>query len=211
MSKRLRTQMTDTQESEYSPKLTPDGKHFSVVRVTADTFKHQQLWRYNFSGKEYPELLTKEMTNIGYYEWLKEDLIVFFIVDTPNRLELHNLKSGTKKILRRNIGRCLIATSNNSLMFVDKRDEDVWAVKEINLGNLYIRTIADALKGVEDFVITPNGEIMMGRGSSLYKFMPKKDYDWVEIADFSQFGISNIKRLAIDGDRIAICDVAEGE
>ena len=96
-------------------------------------------------------------------------------------------------------------------MFVDKRDEDVWAVKEINLGNLYIRTIADALKGVEDFVITPNGEIMMGRGSSLYKFMPKKDYDWVEIADFSQFGISNIKRLAIDGDRIAICDVAEGE
>ena len=41
---RSRTQMTNTRESEYSPKMMPDGEHFSVVRVTADSTAAQQLW-----------------------------------------------------------------------------------------------------------------------------------------------------------------------
>ena len=209
VGKRLRTQMTDTPESEYSPKATPDGNHFSVVRVSADSLKKQQLWLYSFEGNKRPKLLMENTTNIGYYEWIKNHILACFIVDTPNRLELHNLKSGTRKILKRNVGRCFIATSNNTLLFVDKRNKDAWAIKELNLGNLFIRTIVDTLEGAEDFVLTPHGEILMGKGSSLYKYMQKKDYDWVEIANFSQFGITNITRLAMDGDRIAICDVAK--
>ncbi len=207
VGKRTRTQMTNTPESEYSPKVTPDGEHFSVVRVTADSLKKQQLWRYKFDGKETPELLTKDLTNVGYYEWIKEHLIVFFLVGEPHRLELHNLKTDNVKILKRDIGRCFVATSNNTLIFVDKRDEKTWTIKEINLGTLLIRSIIDTPEGVEDFVVAPTGEILMGKGASLFKYMPKKDYDWIEIGDFSQYGISNIKRLAIDGDQIAICDV----
>ena len=42
------TRVTNTPESEYSPTITPDRQHKSVVRVEADGT--QRLWRFTLDG-----------------------------------------------------------------------------------------------------------------------------------------------------------------
>src|SRR5688572_19156713 len=48
------TQVTRTKEDEYSPTVMNDAKHFSVVRVEADST--QRLWKFNLDGTN-PELI----------------------------------------------------------------------------------------------------------------------------------------------------------
>ena len=43
------TRVTNTPESEYSPTVTPDGAHISVIRVEADGT--QRLWRFTIDGR----------------------------------------------------------------------------------------------------------------------------------------------------------------
>ena len=62
-SQRL-TQLTDTPESEYSPTVTPDGQHFSTIRVEADGT--QRLWRFAIDGKN-PELVLADVKPVGYH------------------------------------------------------------------------------------------------------------------------------------------------
>ena len=58
------TQLTDTPESEYSPTVTPDGQHFSTIRVEADGT--QRLWRFAIDGKN-PELVLADVKPVGYH------------------------------------------------------------------------------------------------------------------------------------------------
>ena len=44
----------------------------------------------------------------------------------------------------------------------------------------------------------------MAKGTKLYKFNPKQDETWLEIADFEEWGIRNITRIDIDANKIAI-------
>ena len=45
-----RRRVTNTPESEYSPTVTPDGAHISVIRVEADGT--QRLWRFTLDGRD---------------------------------------------------------------------------------------------------------------------------------------------------------------
>src|SRR5258707_11489719 len=58
--------VTNTPESEYSPTVTPDGAHISVIRVEADGT--QRLWRFTMDGTE-PELVLADVKPVGYHAW----------------------------------------------------------------------------------------------------------------------------------------------
>src|SRR6266851_5239494 len=47
-----------TPEGEYSPTVTPDGAHISVIRVEADGT--QRLWRFTLEGRA-PELVLERV------------------------------------------------------------------------------------------------------------------------------------------------------
>ncbi len=69
------------------------------------------------------------------------------------------------------------------------------------------------LPGSEDFVWTPDGIILSASGSKLFKFEPKKDREWQEVADFSSAGLKGITRLAVSpkGDRLALVAAVESK
>ena len=60
------SQVTNTPEAEYSPTVTPDGRHISVIRVEGDGT--QRLWRFTIEGTQ-PELVLRDVKPVGYHAW----------------------------------------------------------------------------------------------------------------------------------------------
>lgn len=203
LDKRIQTRITGTAESEYSPTGTPDGKHISVVRVSADGNETQQLWKLPVNGGE-ATLLLDSITGVGYHEWLSPQIVALFIVGEPHKLLLVNAKTGDFRKVRSNIGRCLKKTPDGNLSFVHKSEAEGWYIKIVNPANFTIRPVIATLPDSEDFVWTADGTLYMAKGSKLYRYKSGLDDDWYEIADFKGYDIKNITRMAISGNKIVL-------
>ncbi len=212
INRRMQQQITRTDKSEYSPTLMPDGQHISVVRVSTDGFDNQQLWRIPLNGGE-ATLMLKDIAGIGYHEWVNESMVGLFIVaeqeGDPHVLYLVNTETDEVREVRSDIGRCLRVNPDGKLTFVHKSELEGWYIKSVNPKNFSIRPIIKALPDSEDFAWTSDGTLYMAKGSKLYKFKSSLDNDWREIADFSNYGIKNIQRIAISNNKIALVDTRE--
>ena len=54
--------------------------------------------------------------------------------------------------------------------------------------------------GSEDFVIAADGAFLAGQGAKLFQYDPRRQNDWLEIADLSRYGVQRITRLALGAD-----------
>lgn len=196
LKNRSRRQVTATEQSEYSPTLMPDRTNFSVVRVETD--KTQKLWQYplDLSDKGFPVL--KSITGMGYHAWLSAQQLALFMVDEPSFLLITDLRDERQTKLTSDIGRCFQKLPNGNLAYVYKATRDTWYIQELDLTNLQSKIIVKTLKGSEDFALMPDGTMLMGQGSVLYKFHPAFDTSWLPAGDFRDFGIKNIMRLAVN-------------
>ncbi|MBI5215133.1 MAG: hypothetical protein HY960_05220 [Ignavibacteriae bacterium] len=198
------TRLALTEESEYSPTPMPTRGYFSVVRVEKDST--QRLWNFNPVNST-PNLILKTIKPVGYHCWIDSHRVALFILGTPNTLQIVELQTEKATILDTNIGRSLHKIpGKEAFSYVKKWNDSTWFIIEYDVQTKEIKPIIQTLRGSEDYVWTPNGEILMGRQSNLFCFKPETDSTWSEVADFSKFGIMDIKRLAVspDGKRIAI-------
>ena len=197
-------QMTKTPEGEYSATPTPDGKFFSVIRVEAD--QTQRLWKFPFAGGA-PSLVLENIKPVGYHAWLDDNTLALFVLGRPATLQLADVRTGKAETLESNIGRSLHKhPSHHSITFVHKVSADEWLIKELDPKTRKAEVLTKTLPGSEDFVWTPDGVILSASGSKLFKFEPKKDREWQEVADFSSAGLKGITRLAVSpkGDKVAL-------
>ena len=196
--------ITDTKESEYSPTVTPDGKHISVIRVEADST--QRLWKFPLSGGT-PALVLEKIKPVGYHVWVDGGAVLVFILGTPNTLQLVDLKSEKAEVISENVGRSLHRRpGQQKFTFVHKLSEKEWVIKEVDPSTRKVESIIKTLAGSEDYVWTPEGMLLMASGTKLFKWDPKKDAGWEEVSDFSGAGLKSITRLAVSpkGDRLAM-------
>lgn len=200
--------MTETPESEFSPTLTPDGKHFSVVRQVHSNEVDQQVYQFPLDLSLPGEAVLPRIQNVGYHCWLGANDIALFLVGDPIKLGFASITEGTPRIYSSGIGRCLRKTTNGDLAYVHKYSDTFWFLKIMNPDTRTSEIVHETLYGKEDFAIGPSGEYFMGSGSTLYVLDPKATIKrWTPIFDLSVFGITNITRLAITKDnRIAIVD-----
>lgn len=201
------TQITNTPESEYSPKIIPNSQEFSVVRVDANKEKTQRLWRYPLDRNGLGKEVFRYQKGIGYYQWLNSNKVALFIVDKPfNRMAVTDVVSESALRFEFQPGRSFAILSNGNLACIEKNDNGDWYIKSINLGTYNSENIIKTLPDSEDFVVTQSGIFLMGKGSYLYQFMPNKDTDWVQIANLREYGIKKIERLALNnsGDIILV-------
>jgi dipeptidyl aminopeptidase/acylaminoacyl peptidase len=196
--------VTQTPESEYSPTVTPDGRHFSVVRVETDST--QRLWQFPLGGGE-PILILPDVKPVGYHAWGDAHTVALFVLGNPPTLQLADIPTGKAEAVSGNIGRSLHKVPRrNAISFVHKASENEWMIKQLDLKTRQVTPLVKTLPGSEDYAWTPQGVLLMGRNSKLYKYDPAKDKEWQEIADFSDAGIKTITRLAVSpsGDRLAL-------
>jgi len=213
------TQFTNTPEDEYSPKLTPDGKYISVVRVMKDSA--QQLWEFPLGGGE-PKHLLQGADSIGYYCWQKGTVVMANVPEpmklqirdtqimySPKKMgDIHNVSPSEN--ISKNAGRSLqlLDKKGKYVLFIqkpsDKKDSINWICILANR-NVTAKLIA-TLPNCEDFALGPKNTLFMGKNGKMYKYRIGKDKDWIEIADFSNTEYKNFYRLAINvkGDKIAL-------
>jgi hypothetical protein len=197
--------------SEYSPTIYPENpKLLTIVKMEEDG-KTQRLW--NISREEGKDnkteaALIEKFKNVGYYRWITNQRIALFLIEKPNKLVLYDTKTQTCDTIASNVGRCLQVSPRGEISYVsDIRDEQIYIKVWSPITKKSSRLI-EILPFSEDFLWLPNGAIWMGSGSRIYEFIPGKQRDWVEIADLSPYGITNITRLAFkDNSSIAIVNV----
>ncbi len=204
---KVKSRLTATSESEYSPTPIRGKSAYSVVRVDEDG--KQRLYEYSFNNNLEPKLILEDAKNIGYHEWVRGQLAIFYVGE-PHSLYLYNPTTKKQQRVATDIGRCIkeVPRSGN-LVFVDKRSNTEWFVKEFNTTNNTIKTLIKTIPGAEDFTILLDGTIVMAGGSRLYSYKHGRDSNWGQIADFSSYGIKNITRISGKKDRLAFVNKSE--
>jgi hypothetical protein len=194
-------QVTDTREAEFSPTPHPD-RGFSAVRVERDG--RQRLWRFDDDGDD-RELLFADVGQVGYHAWVDPYRAALFVLGDPPTLQLAYLRTGEVELLLSSIGRAVHAVpGRDAVSVVHKVSEDEWNIVEVAADG-GVQLLAEALRPGEDYAWTPDGQLVMGRGSKLYIRRPGEGFEWQELADFAEHGVKQITRIAVSpaNDRIA--------
>ncbi|MGV3587692.1 MAG: TolB family protein [Adhaeribacter sp.] len=199
------TQLTNSPEGEYSPTVMPDKKGVSVVRG-----EEQQIWQLPLvAGQELVQLFSNDR-KVGYFTWLAPNSLAVFMLGDPHTLHLATTAGEISEPLAANIGRGLHKVPGQEILsFVSKENGDEWEIKQLDLRTRQITTLVKTLPGSEDFIWTKDRRILMAQGPKLYQYNPQQPQDWEEIADFTNMGIKNITRLALDakGKQLAFVGV----
>lgn len=192
------TQITSSEESEYSPTIIPGSSAISVVRVEKDST--QRLWKFNNGNFS---VILPGFDSIGYHCWTDSSTLMLFKLGSPFTLWSAEVTSGKIMQLDTGIGRGM-AVHNNRFYYIQKSTTP--SIYSIKLSDMIKGKPIPALEGSEDFVICGN-YILMAKGSKIYKWsLTSRKKLWEEVADFSSMKINNITRLAVNKqlDKIAI-------
>lgn len=197
------TAVTNTKESEYSPMLTPDGQHISVVRVDTD------------GGQRFYELPLSKIAaakhvagtdSIGYYCWLNDSSLAMFILGNAMTLQSLDIQKNERSLVASDIGRCMkLSADRKKLFFIIKQNENEWGIFSLDISSGEKKKVTSTMTGSEDFALMPDGSFLMGSKGKLFRFIPDAGTGWTEIADFTSV-LEDFYRISVSakGDRIAM-------
>ena len=211
-------------ESEYSPRISPDGKYITAVRENRDGLAH--FWKLPLHGeKGKMEILVDDM-DVGYYTWINGTTVALNVFKKENgkiipELYIKDLETGEMTYVISHVGRALykVPNSNNSFSFLDKLNDSQpsafgWEIKEYDLDTGYIFALALVIPSKDDYCWTPRKTLMMARGTRLLESKPYSyNIAWEEVADFNSHGIKTISRLAVSpkGNLLVFTAILEEE
>ncbi len=200
LSSKKIVQVTSTKTSEYSPMITPDGKNISVVMVEADSV--QRIWQFDAIQKKNKlvsetdqKVVTPNTDSIGYYCWLNKDSLVYYKLTDPHSLRVLSLSTGADIWIADLPTRSFKPYEKNKFFYVIKRKD----LNEIRIYDWKIKksdTLTTTEIELEDFIWNKNLGIVKSEKNKLMRFDGKMKM-WIEIGDFSAFGINKITRFAI--------------
>ncbi len=190
--------ITKTDDSEFSPTLTPDKKHISCIKQSNDGSGKQLLWEYPLNRSNMGEALFENLNNVGYHSWISQRKLALFLVDDPVNLSFIELGDQDAKLFTNNIGRGMQKTKSGRLLFLQKKDETRYYIKEYDPISKKARIVAETPGNSQDFAFSSDGSILMANQSKIYKLNIGIDKEWLEIADLSIYGLNNVTRIAIN-------------
>ncbi len=190
--------LTYSPESEYSPTVTPNEDFISCIILKRDG--EQKLWQYPKYGA-IPSKLS-DQDKVGYHTWLNDSSVYAFILGSPNTLEAILLPSKAITKVATSPGVTLQKIpGEEKISFVDMSSKKHWKIRAYDPATNSIEDIIHTVNSKSEFYTwTPSGVLLSGDGHKLYKFNPKTDTDWIELADLNEYGIKNFTRLAVSPD-----------
>ncbi|MBK9272469.1 MAG: hypothetical protein IPM48_12835 [Saprospiraceae bacterium] len=197
LSESIYTRILDHPLSHYSPRIHPlDSTELTVVEVNTLPDTTQYLAAYDLKTGKKRRMILSEHGKIGYYRFLTQKKWVCFIVDHYNYLAICNEENTSRIVFASDIGRCFEVLEDGSILFVHKLTKEVWQLKKYLPSTKSMEYLGEMPKGVEDFGLTKDGEIICAKGAELFKF-DKIHSSWNLMIDLSEFGLNNIKRISI--------------
>jgi Tol biopolymer transport system component len=197
-------QITNTNEREYSPTVTPDGKFISCIIQRENG--EQNLGKYPIDGGQ-PLILIDDLI-VGYHAWVNDSQLVAFVLGQPNSLYLIDLKRNDDYVVARSISRSLHKIPKSKAMsFMQKSGSDLWQIKQLDPATKEVTTIAETMDGRDhDIAWMPDGKILASTDSRIHFFDTVHDrFGWRVVKlpyDFEKV----ITRLAVNpmGNKIAL-------
>ena len=205
------SRITNTPEGEFSPTVTPDGRHISVIRVEADST--QRLWRFSIDGTQ-PEVVLSDVKPVGYHAWADDRTLVLFVLGQPATLQIADTRTGKADIVVRGVGRSIQRIpGGHTISFVEREAPaqegsapTLW-IRELNPKTRAVTPLVRAVAGASeaDCAWTREGLLLMAHGGALYAWR-RGDADWTRAADLDALGLKGVTRIAVSpkGDRIAL-------
>lgn len=201
------TQLTRTAEDERSPVLAADGKTFTVSRGS-----ERHLWRFNIDGSGGAPL-TDFTGAVVAHGWWSPDIIAAIVQGEDGRRALQRVESGTgvATTVESGVGQSMfVRPDRTSFGFTRTLRDGTVVIREWEAATQTVRETASAVEdAAEDVACSPEGRLIMGRGSRLFFFEPDDDR-WVQFADLDKQKILSIKRVAVSPDGKWIAIVSHG-
>jgi hypothetical protein len=186
--------VTATPESEYSPTLMPDGRHFSSVRIELDGT--QRLWRFDRDGSS-PRVIAAGVDSVGYHAWSDDHTVVLFIVGTPHSLRVVDTDSEAETLVALDVGRSIQRIPGSDEISFLQRVDGAWWVMRLDADTGAVTPLAEALEGSQDCAWTPGGRLLMARGGRVYA-LERDASQWVGLVTFGEPALEGVSRLAVD-------------
>lgn len=212
------SQLTHSPESEYSPTVTPDGAHISVIRVESDAT--QRLWRFPLDGSR-AELVLRDVKPVGYHAWASAKTLVLFVLGgqgQPATLQVADVDSGSAKLVATNIGRSIQRIPGGGVSFVARTasadgQPATLTISELNPSTQQVTRLVDVPAGAAadvDTAWTPGGLLLVTVQGQLFGWR-KGDAALAPLVDLSSLGLRSATRIAVSpkGDRLAIVAVTK--
>lgn len=194
----LTKNFTNTEEREYSPTVTPDGKYISCI-IQRDNGA-QDLGKYPIKGGS-ATIMINYMT-IGYHAWIDEKSLLLFVLDdtTHNSLHYFNLLSKEDVVVAYDPGRSLHKIPGEEAMsFIEKKTEEEWLIQKFDAKTRTISTITKTLPRREDLTWLNNGTILMSDGEKLFAYDTKAAApEWTPVKIETSLTLKGISRLAVN-------------
>ena len=206
------SQVTNTPEAEYSPTVTPDGRHISVIRVEADGT--QRLWRFTTDGTE-PDLVLRDVKPVGYHAWANESLLALFVLGQqgqPPTLQVADTRTGQAQVVATGIGRSIQRIPGAGISFVQRvvaaeGQPPVLTISELDPVTRQTRALVRAPAGATeaDTAWTPDGLLFVTVRGQLFAWR-RGETEMRAVTDLAPLGLRSVSRLAISpkGNRIAL-------
>ena len=203
--------VTNTPESEYSPTVTPDEAHISVIRVEADGT--QRLWRFTIDGTQ-PELVLADVKPVGYHAWADDHTLALFVLGQPATLQIADSRTGKADSLVPGINRSIQRIpGGRTISFVQRIPSSeqggapTLKINELDPASRRVTLLVNAVAGAReaDCAWTPDGMLLMADKDVLSGWR-RGQADWSRLADLATLGLRGVSRLAVspDGQRIAL-------
>lgn len=206
------SQVTNTPEAEYSPTVTPDGRHISVIRVEGDGT--QRLWRFTIEGTQ-PELVLRDVKPAGYHAWADANLLALFVLGQqgqPATLQVADARTGQAQIAATGIGRSIQRMPRGGISFVARSvaadgQPAVLTVSALDPATRQTHALVRAPAGAAeaDTAWTPDGLLLATVRGQLLGWR-RGEAEMTPVADLERLGLRSVTRLAISpkADRIAL-------
>jgi Tol biopolymer transport system component len=195
--------ITTTTEREYSPTVTPDQQFLSCI-IQRDN-NAQDLGKYPINGGT-PVVLIDDLI-VGYHAWINTVQLMLFVLGQPtNTLQFYDLKTKKGEVIEEKIGRSLHKIPNEeTVSYVFKRADKDWVIRKFDPIAKATTDIVSTLEGSEDMCWTPDGKILMTKGSEIFSIDPASEKQWKPVSLEVPFA-KGITRLSVskDGKKIAV-------
>lgn len=195
--------VTETEESEFSPQVTPDGEHLAAVRIEADGVT-QRLWRFDLGGQN-AEPNPEGVDRVGYYAFVDATNLALVRVDEetnglPLSLHLADLESGDTRELASDVGASLQGVPGQAAVsFVQRLDEGRSSLSLYDLASGEIRDLTETLPEVDAHTWLPGGGVLMAQENVIYRWQEGQE-GWEPFLDLSETDVGGISRLAVSPD-----------
>ena len=192
--KKITINLTNSEVSEYSPNLLPEGSGFSSVVVEKDSA--QRIWQFQIDGTFF-KILHEQTDSIGYYCWLNSDTLLYYKLTKPHSLRCLNVKTNEDVWICNDPSRSFKKIANTSQFIYAIKDSTGLQFRIYNIVLRKSTSYAFRFGLHEDFIWHDEFGLVKSEGASLIRYNEIKG-TWEELISFAHLGINNITRFVFD-------------